>query len=489
MAKGREKKRGHDGPRRGSLRRRLRRPAPMTPAPSRCWRGWSRCASGRACTSAAPTSGRCTIWSPRCSTTPWTRRWPATPTASRSSSHADFSLTVRDNGRGMPVDPHPRFPGKSALEVILCTLHAGGKFSGKAYQTSRRPARRRRLGGQRAFRPAGRRGGARPPALAPVLLPRPPARAAAGARAGAEPARHHRHLPPRPGDLRRLARTSAGAAAADGAVQGLPLLRRRDPLALRARVPAAGDDTPEAATFHFPGGLVRLSRPSGSRARSATPTAPSPARSSSPSASGPAPSARSSGRSTGRRSATPSSPPTATPSRRPEGGTHEAGFWAAILKGMRAYGEFASNRKAAQITRDDVMAGGLGDDLGLHPRPRVRRPDQGPAGHPGGRAAGRGRGARPLRQLAGRGHPHRRGDPRLPRPEGRGAAERRAEKETQRKTAVKKLRLPGKLADCSGRDRATARSSSSSRATARAARPSRRGTARPRRCCRCGARS
>ena len=36
----------------------------------------------------------------------------------------------------MPVDPHPRFPGKSALEVILCTLHAGGKFSGKAYQTS-----------------------------------------------------------------------------------------------------------------------------------------------------------------------------------------------------------------------------------------------------------------------------------------------------------------------------------------------------------------
>ena len=50
--------------------------------------------------------------------------------------HADFSLTVRDNGRGMPVDPHPRFPGKSALEVILCMLHAGGKFSGKAYETS-----------------------------------------------------------------------------------------------------------------------------------------------------------------------------------------------------------------------------------------------------------------------------------------------------------------------------------------------------------------
>ena len=43
---------------------------------------------------------------------------------------------AKDNGRGIPIDPHPKFPGKSALEVILCTLHAGGKFGGKAYQTS-----------------------------------------------------------------------------------------------------------------------------------------------------------------------------------------------------------------------------------------------------------------------------------------------------------------------------------------------------------------
>ena len=50
--------------------------------------------------------------------------------------HDDNSVTVRDNGRGIPVDPHPKFPGKSALEVILCTLHAGGKFSNKAYSTS-----------------------------------------------------------------------------------------------------------------------------------------------------------------------------------------------------------------------------------------------------------------------------------------------------------------------------------------------------------------
>ncbi len=45
-------------------------------------------------------------------------------------------LTVSDNGRGVPVDPHPKFKKKSALEVIMTTLHAGGKFEGKAYQTS-----------------------------------------------------------------------------------------------------------------------------------------------------------------------------------------------------------------------------------------------------------------------------------------------------------------------------------------------------------------
>src|SRR5947209_4698218 len=46
------------------------------------------------------------------------------------------SVTVRDNGRGIPVDPHPRFPKKSALEIVLTTLHSGGKFGGDAYKTS-----------------------------------------------------------------------------------------------------------------------------------------------------------------------------------------------------------------------------------------------------------------------------------------------------------------------------------------------------------------
>ncbi len=49
---------------------------------------------------------------------------------------ADGYLTVVDNGRGIPVDPHPKFPKKSALEIIMCTLHAGGKFDSKVYETS-----------------------------------------------------------------------------------------------------------------------------------------------------------------------------------------------------------------------------------------------------------------------------------------------------------------------------------------------------------------
>src|SRR3546814_15255667 len=48
----------------------------------------------------------------------------------------DGAVTIRDNGRGIPIDEHPKFKGKSALEIILTTLHSGGKFGGKVYETS-----------------------------------------------------------------------------------------------------------------------------------------------------------------------------------------------------------------------------------------------------------------------------------------------------------------------------------------------------------------
>lgn len=50
--------------------------------------------------------------------------------------HSSNEITISDNGRGIPVDSHPKFPDKSALEVILTTLHSGGKFSNKSYQTA-----------------------------------------------------------------------------------------------------------------------------------------------------------------------------------------------------------------------------------------------------------------------------------------------------------------------------------------------------------------
>jgi topoisomerase-4 subunit B len=58
--------------------------------------------------------------------------------ASRIEVHLGVGnrLTITDNGRGIPIDPHPKFPDKSALEVILTTLHSGGKFTDKAYATS-----------------------------------------------------------------------------------------------------------------------------------------------------------------------------------------------------------------------------------------------------------------------------------------------------------------------------------------------------------------
>ncbi len=146
---------------------------------------------------------------------------------------ADGFLTVTDNGRGIPVDPHPKFPKKSALEVIMCTLHAGGKFDSKVYETSGglhgvgvsvvnalsdnlevEVARGRQL-----YRHA--------------LFARRAAGQAGAARRGPQPPRHQGALPSRPGHLRQGRRLRAGAALPHGALESLSLRRRRDPLDLR----------------------------------------------------------------------------------------------------------------------------------------------------------------------------------------------------------------------------------------------------------------
>ena len=126
---------------------------------------------------------------------------------------ADGFVTVTDNGRGIPVDPHPKFPKKSALEVIMCTLHAGGKFDSKVYETSGglhgvgvsvANALSERLevecrARQQLFRQVFERGV--PKGKLEKLGPR------------AEPARHQGALPSRRADFRRQGRTSSRRAS------------------------------------------------------------------------------------------------------------------------------------------------------------------------------------------------------------------------------------------------------------------------------------
>ena len=366
--------------------------------------------------------------------------------------HGDFSVTIRDNGRGMPVDRHPRFPDKSALEVILCTLHAGGKFSGKAYQTSGglhgvgvsvvnalsdhvsvEVARGRQLYRQEFSRghPTGplQSLGAAPNRRGTSVTFHPDAEIF-GASARFKPAR-----------LLRMARSKAYLFS------GVEIRWRCDPACI-----GAGDDTPESATFHFPGGLSDYlgERLGGAQCYAEKPFA-GRVDFAERFGAGTVGSVEWAINWTPQRDAFVASYCNTIPTA--EGGTHEAGFWAALLKGVRAYGELSSNRKAASITREDVMDGGSAMISVF-----IREPEF--VGQTKDRLATQ-EAARLVEAAVRDRFDHwLAADTRTSGAildylvlKAEERARRRAEKETSRKTAVKKLRLPGKLADCSGATR------------------------------------
>jgi topoisomerase-4 subunit B len=355
----------------------------------------------------------------------------------------DGTLTVADNGRGIPVDPHPKFPDKSALEVIMCTLHAGGKFDSKVYETSGglhgvgisvvnalseivevEVAKDRQL-----YRMTFSRGHAqgRLQALGPVHNRRGtkvrfrPDPQIFGAEARFDPAR-----------LFKMSRSKAYLFG------GVEIRWKCDPALLKD-----GSNVPETATFRFPNGLKdyltreiegkdlaaegifagKLDRQGHGACEWAMTWF---------------------AYDDGFVSSYCNTIPT------PEGGTHEAGLRVALLRGLRDHAErIGQAKRASVLTTDDIMVN-CGAMLSVF----IREPEF--VGQTKDKLAtleatkiveaavrdafDHWLAASPAAALKLLDFVIERADDRL---------RRRAEKDVQRKTAVRKLRLPGKLADCS----------------------------------------
>jgi topoisomerase-4 subunit B len=354
---------------------------------------------------------------------------------------ADGFVAVTDNGRGMPVDPHPKFPKKSALEVIMCTLHAGGKFDSEVYETSGglhgvgvsvvnalsektevEVARGQQLykmtfsrghpkgGLEKLGKVANRRG---------TMVRFKPDPQIFGEKAKFDPA--------------RLFRMTRAKAYLFGGVE----------IRWSCDASLITDDTPAEAVLHFPGGLQDYLAASIEKSTRVHPDI----------------FAGGSEKKGARGSAEwavafvadidpfVSSYCNTIPTH--DGGTHETGLRTALFKGLRDHAARVNQEKrAAVITSDDVMAGCCAmisvfirepefqgqtkDRLATPEAARVveqaiRDPfDHWLAGHPAA--------ANKLLDFV------------IERAEER--IRRRQEKDVARKSAVRKLRLPGKLADC-----------------------------------------
>jgi topoisomerase-4 subunit B len=352
-------------------------------------------------------------------------------------------LTIADNGRGMPVDEHPKFPGKSSLEVIMTMLHSGGKFSGKAYATSGglhgvgvsvvnalskhvrvEVARNRELYSQEFSQghPTG-------------------------------PLRHLGTTPNRRGttvsftpDPEIFEDRQFKAARLFKLARSKAYLYAGVEIRWKCAASLASQDVPEEAVFQFPGGLADHLAEEIAGRECVT----------SQFFSGRQDFPDDQGRvewavawplwSDGAYSWYCNTVPT------PDGGTHEQGIRAALSKGIRAFGELVGQKKAKDISPDDIVASAeimlsvfiREPQFQSQTKDRLTSPEAARLVENAVRdhfdhflADNMERG----RALLGAGM--ERMDERL---------RRKAEREVKRKTATnaKKLRLPGKLTDCSG---------------------------------------
>jgi topoisomerase-4 subunit B len=355
---------------------------------------------------------------------------------------ADGFLTVTDNGRGIPVDPHPKFKKKSALEVIMTTLHAGGKFNSNVYETSgglhgvgvsvanalSETMEVEVARGQKLYRQTYTRGAPDGPLKSLGAVKN---RRGTTVRFRPDPKIFGKGTAFTPARLFRMARSKAY------------LFRGVEIKWSCAKAMLAGDtETPESAVFHFPGGLKDFLA---SRIEGQEPVTKDVF--------------------TGRIEKTEghgsiewaiawiasddgflNSYCNTVPT--PDGGTHEAGLRTALTKSMRAYGELTGNKRVAQVTADDLV-GTAAAMLSLF----IREPEfQGQtkdrlASPEAARIVESG-----LRDAFDHwltGNPsqaNRLLDWVVDRSEER--LRRKKEKEIGRQTATRRLRLPGKLADC-----------------------------------------
>ncbi|MDP1599546.1 DNA topoisomerase IV subunit B [Phenylobacterium sp.] len=358
---------------------------------------------------------------------------------------ADGVLTVKDDGRGIPVDPHPKHPGKSALEVIMTVLHSGGKFSGKAYETSgglhgvgvsvvnalservdvtawkdgfewrQSFSRGKPLGGIEKLNPTRKKG---------TAISFLPDAQIFGEGAIFKPAR-----------LYRMARSKAYLFG------GVEIRWSCDPSRIH-------DQTPAEATFRFPNGLADFLAERVKGIETVTPE-PFAGRIERKSEGGAVEWALTwtpagFGEADGFMQSYCNTVPT------PEGGTHEAGLRAALTRGLKAYAELTGEKRGSILTAEDVIsqAGALISVFIRNPefqgqtKERLSSSDaqklvenalRDPFDH---WLTAQPKAASALLEFV------------IERAEER--LKRRRDKDVQRASATRKLRLPGKLADCSG---------------------------------------